>query len=361
LIEVSGLLHCCYPVQMFFAWAAGQPLVSKEAPRTIVQNFFFWGRVLLSSAILFFAFAVTISALLNGQTTMWEGVPAWVTLVLFFLFMAVVGMLEGMQIAFFAVARMAEEERSKSSWAKKTCNLLFEGDGRNLAGFMIGRQMCVTLCFFIIARVTTVKLHDGDENIFGVSDFTQTFFETGLLGALITTICASIAWQLIASAFPMAFLSTPVTYILLRFCLGLEWTGLCQGSWVVARIHRKIVKFKRDEVYIGTAEERKAKSQANPMSFDQDESARVVAGHLFPGPACLPLTFTGVRRTISEIEDLENDLKTQQNDIENRLIHLEEQKQKVLAKSAGALDGIEEKQSGDIENIKDTDSGENSD
>jgi hypothetical protein len=344
---------------MFFAWAAGQPLVSKEAPRSIIQNIFFWGRVLVSAAILLFAFAVTISALLNGQTTMWEGVPAWVTLVLFFLFMAVVGMLEGMQIAFFAVARMAEEERSKSSWAKKTCNLLFEGDGRNLAGFMIGRQMCVTLCFFIIARVTTVKLNDGDANIFGVSDSTQKFFETGLLGALITTIVASIAWQLIASAFPMAFLSTPVTYILLRFCLGLEWTGLCQGSWVIARIHRKIVKFKRDEVYIGTAEERAAKSKANPMSFDQDESARlkVVPGHLFPGPACLPPTFTGVNRSLSEIEDLEHDLKTQQNDIENRLIHLEEQKQKVLAKSG--LDGIEEKQSGDIENIKDTD-GENS-
>merc|ERR1711957_686951 len=157
-------------------------------------------------------------------TTMWEGVPNWLTIILFFLFMSVVGMLEGMQIAFFAVARMTEEERSKSAWAKRTCDLLFEGDGRNLPGFMIGRQMFVTL-------------NEGDENIFGVGDLTQSFFETGLLGALITTICASIAWQLIASAFPMAFLSTPVTYILLRCCLGLEWTGLCQGSWVIARLH----------------------------------------------------------------------------------------------------------------------------
>merc|ERR1711957_380254 len=161
-------------------------------------------------------------------TTMWEGVPNWLTIILFFLFMSVVGMLEGMQIAFFAVARMTEEERSKSAWAKRTCDLLFEGDGHNLPGFMIGRQMFVTLCFFIIARVTTVKLNEGDENIFGVGDLTQSFFETGLLGALITTIVASIAWQLVASAFPMAFLSTPVTYVLLRCCLGLEWTGLCK-------------------------------------------------------------------------------------------------------------------------------------
>lgn len=68
--------------------------------------------------------------------------------------MAIVGMLEGMQIAFFAVARMTDEERSQSYWAKRTCDVLFEGDGRNLPGFMVGRQMCVTLCFFIIARGT---------------------------------------------------------------------------------------------------------------------------------------------------------------------------------------------------------------
>jgi Silicon transporter len=71
--------------------------------------------------------------------------------------MAIVGMLEGMQIAFFAVARMTDEERSQSYWAKRTCDVLFEGDGRNLPGFMVGRQMCVTLCFFIIARGTCVR------------------------------------------------------------------------------------------------------------------------------------------------------------------------------------------------------------
>jgi hypothetical protein len=46
--------------------------------------------------------------------------------------------------------------------------------------------MCVTLCFFIIARVTTIELEPGDENIFGVSDGIQALFDTGLLGALIT-------------------------------------------------------------------------------------------------------------------------------------------------------------------------------
>lgn len=75
--------------------------------------------------------------------------------------------------------------------------------------------------------VTTIELPEGDENIFGVTDGIQALFNTGLLGALITTIVASITWQLVASAFPMAFLSTPITFFFMRFCLFLEWTGLC--------------------------------------------------------------------------------------------------------------------------------------
>mmetsp|Transcript_55721 Transcript_55721/g.67167 ORF Transcript_55721/g.67167 Transcript_55721/m.67167 type:complete len:516 (+) Transcript_55721:75-1622(+) len=260
LIEVSGLLHCCYVVQMFFAYASGQPLKSKEAPRNAVQSLFFWTRVVLSTAILVFALTVTISALFEEKTTMWKGVPPTVSVILFFGFMTVVGMLEGMQIAFFAVAKMTDAEREVKPWAKKTCDILFEGDGRNLPGFMVGRQMCVTLCFFIVARVTTViPPEKGEKNLLDVGDALQKFFETGLLGALITTILASITWQLVASAFPMAFLSTPITYVLLRFCLLLEWTGLCQGAWVVARLEAKIRGLKRDEIFIGTADERALK------------------------------------------------------------------------------------------------------
>ena len=81
IIEASGLLHCCYLAQIFFSWAAGQPLESNEAPRNKVQQVFFWGRVLLSLAILGISFAVTLSALFHGQTTMWAGVPNGVAVV----------------------------------------------------------------------------------------------------------------------------------------------------------------------------------------------------------------------------------------------------------------------------------------
>merc|ERR1719296_68531 len=108
---------------------------------------------------------------------------------------------------------------------------------------------------FFVARVTSVKMAEGAGNMFGVSDGTQKLFDTGLLGALFLTIVGSIAWQLVASAFPLAFMANPVTYILLRIALLIEMTGICNGAWVLASLHARIAGFQRDEVYIGTADE----------------------------------------------------------------------------------------------------------
>merc|ERR1739844_608924 len=141
---------------------------------------------------------------------------------------------------------MGKSERGDSSIALKTCHCLFKNGGKNLPGFMCGRQMTVTLCFFVIARVVTLNVTPGTgENVFDVPDAVQEFFNLGFLGAIITTILGSISWQLVASAFPIAFLSNPLTYILLRICLFLEGTGLCQASWVLAAIHKKIAGFQR--------------------------------------------------------------------------------------------------------------------
>jgi len=279
-IEASGIVHASYLIQMFVSCVSGRPIESNEEPRRGCRMLFFWLRCIMSLAILVYCFTITLKALFEEKTTMWEGVPKVLSIILFFGLMSVVGMLEGMQIAFFAVAKIREEDRGDSFFAKKTCRLLFAGKGHNLPGFMIGRQLCVVSCFFIIARVTSMRIEEGEENVFGVSDRMQKFFDLGFLGALITTIIASISWQLVASAFPIAFLSNPFTYILLCICLGLERTGICQGAWVLAAIHRAIAGFQRDEVYIGTAEERAAKDLA-----DDESQLSLGAGHMTKLPA----------------------------------------------------------------------------
>jgi len=93
-------------------------------------------------------------------------------------------------------------------------------------------------------------------NIFGVPDWLQKIFDTGLLGAIIVAVVASVSWRLVASAFPLMFFKNPIPYFFLRLCLLLEMSGLLHGAWVIANIIIKISGVQRDEVYIGTAEER---------------------------------------------------------------------------------------------------------
>merc|ERR1711933_395468 len=270
---------------------AGKPVESKEEPRGPLASIFFWLRVLFSLALLTFSLTVTIAALFEGKTTMWEQVPNVIAVILFFLLMSVVGMLEGMQIAFFQVAKLTEDERGSNSWALSTCDILYNRrGGLNLPGFMIGRQLCVVTCFFVVARVTTQNV-DADlvaagkeTNVMGISDGLQAFLNLGFQGALITTILGSISWQLVAGAFPVAFLSNPVTYILLRICLFLEATGICNGAWVLASIFKGVLGYQKDEVYIGTAEERAARDMKDDSKRDIAMPALVgFAGVNLPG------------------------------------------------------------------------------
>eukprot|EP00957_Ditylum_brightwellii_P175237 13341094-Ditylum_brightwellii.AAC.1 len=105
-IEFSGLMHVSYFIQKCVGWAAGKPIQSNEPPKSAAQAAFFWFRVVLSAVVLAFSLAVTLEGLFTGNTTMWDGVPNAVAVIIFFLLMSVVGLLEGMQIAFFAVAKL---------------------------------------------------------------------------------------------------------------------------------------------------------------------------------------------------------------------------------------------------------------
>mmetsp|Transcript_16774 Transcript_16774/g.24451 ORF Transcript_16774/g.24451 Transcript_16774/m.24451 type:complete len:494 (+) Transcript_16774:71-1552(+) len=304
-IEWTGLLHSSYLISMLVSALAGKPVESKEPPRDLGGNITFWVKCLYSLALLVFCFAVTLVALFDGKTTMWEGVPPIVAVIIFFILMSVVGMLEGMQIAFFAVAKVEDSERGEAKFAKMTCDILFGGTGNNLPGFMIGRQLCVVSCMFFIARVTSVSIPDGENNIFGVSDGLQEFFNTGLLGAIITTIVGSITWQLVAAAFPLAFLANPLTYILLRICLFLEATGICSGAWVIAAVLKKLIGYQRDEIYIGTAEERAKMDMA-----DNETLLNLGTGHVLKLPGFYESAPEALRDLLIEDEGVADYVKS---------------------------------------------------
>jgi hypothetical protein len=181
---------------------------------------------------------------------MWDGVPVPISIVLFIVLMMMVGMLEGLQIALFAVIRRSDVEVRQHPMAYQNRQLILS-KSQNLPAFLIGRQILVTGCTFIVARITAVDVDvDTDRNIFGVSDPLQTFFNTGLLGAIITTIMASLIWRIIAASYPIVFLSNPIVYILIRLCLYIEMSGICSSAWILAYVHTKLMNYKNDEIYM---------------------------------------------------------------------------------------------------------------
>lgn len=256
ILDMSGLLHSVYLVQIVFSKMTNTPIETTEPPRNGIQNISFWARICFSCVALGFSFAATLSAIFNGQTTMYAGVPEVASIILLLILLCFVGMMEGMQIALFAVVNLPAEEMEKYPIAAKSCKLTFSGS--NLQAFLIGRQMCVTFCMFFIARITSCNVIAGENTIFGVNDDIQKFFNTGSLGAVITTVVGSLAWRIIASSFPVAFLSNPLIYAIINLCLFVEVSGVCSVAWVLAIFHKQVVGFQLDEVYIGTSEERAA-------------------------------------------------------------------------------------------------------
>jgi len=149
-IETSGL------IQIAFSRITGKPIQTNEPPRSGLTSILFWGRVLMSLGILGFALAVQLDALFNGWTNMWASVPAGAAIPVVFLLLGFVGILEGMQIAAFAVVKQDESEyRETHKVAHANCELLFRGS--NLPRFLIGCQLVVCT----VSRRTCAMLDDS--------------------------------------------------------------------------------------------------------------------------------------------------------------------------------------------------------
>eukprot|EP00522_Entomoneis_paludosa_P011272 CAMPEP_0172445098 /NCGR_PEP_ID=MMETSP1065-20121228/5052_1 /TAXON_ID=265537 /ORGANISM="Amphiprora paludosa, Strain CCMP125" /LENGTH=587 /DNA_ID=CAMNT_0013195893 /DNA_START=89 /DNA_END=1852 /DNA_ORIENTATION=- len=271
-VEASGILHSVYLVQLFFSFVSGKAIESNEPPKTTGQKVLFWGRMAMSLAILVISFVVALGALFQNNTTMWSSVPPVVSVIILVALIGIGGVMEGLQIALFAVVHLPAEDIEKNSLAKHNCDLVFTEHGR-LQAFLVGRQIVQTVIMFMIARITTVQMRDGEGNLFDVGDGMQAFFETGVLGALLSTIIASLSWRIIASSFPMAFLANPLSTFIIHFCLLIEGTGICYSSWLFAFMHQKVVGYERDDTYIATDSANSGAGKSSPGSPKTERSS----------------------------------------------------------------------------------------
>jgi len=91
-------------------------------------------------------------------------------------------------LLFLHLTLFTKNNRYKIAYAN--CSLLFRGD--HLGRFLIGRQICVTSCMFVVAKITSPDAGliavSPDGNIFGVSNNMQDFFNYGFCGGKKTKV-----------------------------------------------------------------------------------------------------------------------------------------------------------------------------
>ena len=255
----------------------------EEPSRTIFQQVTFWFRVIFSTMILFLSLCVTIAAIWNNETTMYHGVPKIVSIILLFGLLTFVGILEGMQIALFAVVNLPKQQDDNDyPNAAKCCSLTFTGC--NLQAFLIGRQLCVAMCMFVVAKLTSCNVelnttmeNQHNNNIFGVNNDIQALFNTGMLGAFITTVIGSLVWRILASCFPIVFLSNPIMYWIIQLCLIVEISGICSAAWPLAWIQKQyIFHYQLDEYYLLKEETDETEKETDKEDDDDKNPTPIV-------------------------------------------------------------------------------------
>eukprot|EP00536_Pseudo-nitzschia_multiseries_P010301 jgi/Psemu1/297536/fgenesh1_pm.309_\ len=234
---------------------------SIQTDKPLWQKIFFWARVVFSLAISIFAIVIFSTALVNGDTTVRKEIPIPISFVSLFVLLVLGGFMEALQIALFAVKHLPSGRIEANPTAKRNCEYILGGTGSNsndsennnsrLQAFLVGRQIAQTVIMFMIARIITVEMKVGDQTLFGVSPQIQAvFFDSGLLNALVSTIFASLSWRVTANFFPVLYLGSPFSIWIIRLCLLVEGTGICDAAWVLAKIPAYIVGYKSDEEWI---------------------------------------------------------------------------------------------------------------
>lgn len=291
-VEWIGLMHFVYLIQKAVVQLRG----TDEAKRKQVENqgnpVFFWSRVVISTGVLGLCFAIVVASLFNGDTNLKTTIPEMPNGVGFVVFLALcllVHCTEGLQVALFAMQKMDPKEFEVHAGAKANGEVAFSGT--NLQGFLIGRQALTALSMFMLSLIcsvqgdltetttqllangTSVTIVNDGRTILGLGDgFSGAFIETGLVGAVVLTMIASLSGQVIASAFPLSFCGFPGMWIVLYACLFVEFVGLTHFSWPLADgVEYAMGKYMQpDQVYI--------KASMVPSQIVSPGEARVLVG-----------------------------------------------------------------------------------
>eukprot|EP00808_Paulinella_micropora_P000203 g46702.t1 len=234
-------------------------------PFRFARYIFSTGVFCASCAVIFYGIGKGL-ALLPG--------PVVAHFIILFVALTLLGYLEGLQVAVLALQNLeynAVREKYPSG-----CKLMDKAiQPEVIKKFLTGRQFMTVFIVFLIAQLTTFP------------DFPQgplpnwlfiLVIQTGLAGALFILLLGQLLTRITGSVYPMQFCNLPGARAVFWACLGLEFLGITEASWLFAGSIRwmlglKILKFSQ-------------RKKEEPVSMDNlrevDASPAGVYNHLAP-------------------------------------------------------------------------------
>lgn len=241
-VESIGLTHSSYLLKDVLSRAAGIDQSTADPAKKMNKDFLYWARCLLSVAAVIFSTVFIIKGLAQSQTNAtsgagWRKLPGYAAVLVGLLFLFIMACAEGMQVSALALAKTHTASfKNTSPKAYNTCKLFFAG--RNMNAFLVGRQLFVAMMMVLLGRVFSYTGSEGDipGDDWGMgAGFNEGLLQTGFLGAIMVVNVAQLASQVLASIFPIAFINNYFLNVLLRIMLLVEFSGIVNSCWPLAR------------------------------------------------------------------------------------------------------------------------------
>lgn len=201
----------------------------------IVSVMWDWLRYIFSFFALLCSFILVSYGIILQLTAFFKEVPSAVSYLLLFLLLALLALMEGIQIAVVEIMKVPLDSLNPGSHAYEIAQLTREKF--KLPAFLIGRQVVVVILVLLLTRLTTFT---QQVEIWWLPNWFQVgLFQTGLFGALVFVIFGHLVPQVIAAEHPIQFLNIggprfPLMKFVIYFTLLVEWTGATHITWPLA-------------------------------------------------------------------------------------------------------------------------------
>jgi len=241
--EAAAIESAASPVSNSLSLEDG--VVSSSKRMTTMQQ---WGmnvwsafRYLWSLGLLVFSLVMCTWGIFTNEHTFYpDEIPSGLVFVLLFVFLAILGLMEGAMISVTQLRRLPSESYMHTH-KRAYLNVQLATGPHVLERFLMGRQLVVIVLVFVLSRITTFN-NISTPGATAANNIAMSIGQTGLLGAFIVLIFGNLTPQVMAAEFPLQFLNGLHVLAAMYLGLAIQWVGLPHACFAVVRTVSTILR-----------------------------------------------------------------------------------------------------------------------